>query len=167
MKYKIYLLDKLKPGLSPHPTSLSSRSMMAVDLKQSQMNRGTPSSGGEDLVVLPPASPQSDEKLLQSQSFPQSHERCRCWRAGTCGRDIFISPSFPSLPIQNKLELVGKMVHDEKRIPWLALPVTTGYMDPCHCSGTAAPALASQLSATFPDKTSKPTAAFPAAEKQH
>lgn len=123
--------------------------------------------GGEDLVVLPPASPQSDEKLLQSQSFHQSCERCCCWRGGTCGRDIFISSSFPSLSIQNKLELVGKMFHDEKRIPWLALCVTTGYMDPCHCGGTAASALPSQLSVTFSGKNSKPTAWFLAAEKQH
>lgn len=88
----------------------------------------------------PPASPQSAEKFLQAQNFHQSHEQCCCWRGGTCGRDIFICSSFPSLPIQNKLEPVGKMVHDEKRIPWLALCVTTGYMDPCHCGGTAASA---------------------------
>lgn len=111
--------------------------------------------------------PKSDEKFLQAQSFHQSHERCCCWRGGTCGRDIFISSSFPSPSIQNKLEPVGKMVHDEKRIPWLALYVTTGYMDPCHCGGTAASALASQLSETFPDKNSKPAAWFLAAEKQH
>jgi len=67
---------------------------------------------------------------------------------------VFLSPlhSHPSQSKTNFNELeVGKMVHDEKRIPWLDLCVTAGYLDTCHCGGTAAPVPASQLPVTFPD----------------
>lgn len=153
-EYQIYLLDKLALRLSPSPYKSHPPDewwqWIWNNLKRTVAHQAQ---GGEDLVVLPPASPQTDEKFLQPQSFHQSHEQCCCcWRRGTCGRDIFISSSLPSLSIQNKLELVGKMVHEVKRIPWLALRATTGYVDRCHCSGTAASALASQLSATSQTK---------------
>lgn len=155
-EYKIYLLDKLTLGPSPSPY------MSHHPDKRWIWNHLEWTVQTKLRVVriwwscLLPA-----PKVMRSSCSPRVSTKATssgcCWRGGTCGRDIFISSSFPSLSLQNKLELVGKMVHDEKRIPWLALCVTTGYMEPCHCGGTAASALASQLPVTFPDKNSKPS----------
>lgn len=134
-----------------HPTT-------AVDLKQSWTNHGRPTSGGEsseDLVVQSPASPrrskQHDEKFKQSHSFHVSHEWCCCWRGGTFGWDIFITSSFPSLSIQNKLQLVRGGKDGSQWEKDSLAHITTGYVDTCHCGGTAASILASQLPVTFPD----------------
>lgn len=64
--------------------------------------------GGRSGPVSPQPSEgqQRGEKFLQSHSFHRCHERCCCWRGGTCGRGIFISSSFPSPPSQNKLQPV-------------------------------------------------------------
>lgn len=40
------------------------------------------------------------------RASPKATERFCCWRGGTCGWDIFIPSSLPSLSVQNKSQLV-------------------------------------------------------------
>lgn len=84
-------------------------------------------------------------------AFTKAMEWFCCWQGATCGWDIFISSLFSSLSIPNKFQLA-------KWEGWLTMrqgfPSST-CMSPqdeegtCHCGGTAASLLVSQLPVTF------------------
>lgn len=120
------------------PTLHFSQWNTAADWKQTWRNTGRPNQGGEsleDLVVLSPASPpgskQSDKMFLQPHSFHQGYgvvpllARSNMWMAYFFFFNLFAP--IPVNPKQVSASQVGRMVHNETRIPQLNLHVTAGW----------------------------------------
>lgn len=102
------------------------------------------------------------------RASPKATERFCHWRGGTCGWDIFISSSLPSLSVQNKSQLVKweRWFTRRKGFPSSICVSPLGKADTCHCGGTAALFLVAAWKGYWKLGNSRPTAWFLAAEEQ-